>query len=189
MRSGELARARVEEAAHRVAAMAAVVRSRGPVAEVAFDGDAVADRALRVDGVPAALEDAPITVIDLRRASSLAVDSAGAHVALTLAQGGPVIRLDATSVGDSDVDAAIIAAGESQSVVLVARIDAGAPRRVVRDRLRSALPETVAVNVGLAVDDAGPTVTASAASLLAARAARRALRNPPVVTIPEEDPS
>src|SRR5690606_42039804 len=97
MRTGELTRARVEEAAHRVAAMAAVVRSRGPVAEVAFDGGAVADRALRVDGGPAALEDAPITVIDPRRASSPAVDSTGAHVALTLAQGGPVTPRDPTS--------------------------------------------------------------------------------------------
>ncbi|MDQ0615909.1 beta-N-acetylhexosaminidase [Microbacterium sp. W4I4] len=177
IRSGRLPRARVQEAARRVAAMAEVVRSRGPVAEMPFDPDAIADRALRIDGAYAAFDDAPTTVLDLRRASSLAVDSAGAHVALALAAGGEIFRLDADRASDAGIDAAIT--GDGQRVVLVDRIDAGSPQRTVLDRIRSALPGAVAVNVGLAVDDAGPTVTASAASLLAARVARRALLNPP----------
>ncbi|MDT0158634.1 glycoside hydrolase family 3 N-terminal domain-containing protein [Microbacterium sp. ARD32] len=179
IRSGELPRARVEEAARRVAAMAATVRARGEVAGVPFDADAIADRALRIDGAFAPFDDAPTTVIDLRRASSLAVDSAGSHVALALAAGGRVVRLDADRAAGAEIEAAILAAGECQSVVLVDRIDADAAQRAVLDRIRSAVPGTVAVNVGLAVPDPGPTVTASAASLLAARAARRALLNPP----------
>jgi len=178
IRSGELARNRVEEAARRVAQMAAVVRSRGPVADVPFDADAIADRALRIDGAFLPFEDAPTTVIDLRRASSLAVDSAGSHVAGALAAGGRIVRLDADRASDTEIDAATIGAG--RCVVLVDRIEGGAPQRVVLDRIRSARPGLVAVNVGLLVADAGPTVTASAASLLAARAARRALLNPPV---------
>ena len=179
IRSGELPRARVEDAARRVAAMAAIVRSRGEVADVPFDVDAIADRALRIHGAFAPFEDAPTTVIDLRRASSLAVDSAGSHVARALAAGGQVVRLDADRAADAEIDAVTSAAGERQSVALVDRIDADAAQRTVLDRIRSAVPGAVAVNVGLAVDDAGPTVTASAASLLAARAARRALLNPP----------
>lgn len=187
IRSGDLSRDRVEDAARRVGRMAAVVRSRGPVAEVPFDADAIADRALRIGGAFPAFDDAPATVIDLRRASSLAVDSAASHVALALAAGGEIIRLDADRASDAEIDAAI--AGVGQSVVLVDRIDPDAPQRAVLDRIRSALPGTVAVNVGLAVDDVGPAVTVSAASLLAARAARRALLNPPVDTAPEEEPS
>jgi beta-N-acetylhexosaminidase len=184
IRSGDLSRDRVEDAARRVGRMAAVVRSRGPVAEVPFDADAIADGALRIGGAFPAFDDAPTTVIDLRRASSLAVDSAASHVALALAAGGEIIRLDADRASDAEIDAAI--AGVGQSVVLVDRIDPDAPQRAVLDRIRSALPGTVAVNVGLAVDDVGPAVTVSAASLLAARAARRALLNPPVDTAPEE---
>jgi beta-N-acetylhexosaminidase len=189
IRSGELPRTRVEDAARRVAAMAAVVRSRGPVREKHFDADAVADRATRVDGAFAAFDDVPTTVIDLRRASSLAVDSAGSHVALTLAAGGEIIRLDADRASDAEVDAALDAAVDevARCVALVDRVDAGAPQRTMLDRIRSTRPEIVAVNVGLAVDDAGPVITAAAASLLAARAARRALLNPP--TALEGEPS
>src|SRR5690606_33543780 len=143
--------------------MAAIVRSRGEVADVPFDVDAIADRALRIHGAFAPFEDAPTTVIDLRRASSLAVDSAGSHVARALAAGGQVVRLDADRAADAEIDAVTSAAGERQSVALVDRIDADAAQRTVLDRIRSAVPGAVAVNVGLAVDDAGPTVTASAA--------------------------
>lgn len=183
LRSGELDRGRVEEAAGRIAAMAALVRSRGPVAESPFDADAIADRALRIDGAYAAFDDAPTTVIDLRRASSLAVDSAASHVALALAAGGQVLRLDA-GASDAEIDAVARFAG--QGIVLVDRIDADAPQRAVLDRIRSARSGVVAVNVGLAVDDGGPTITVSAASLLAARAARRALLTPPD-TAPKEE--
>jgi len=175
LRSGELSRERVEEAARRVAVMAAAVRDRGPAAETPFDGDAIADRAVRVDGSFPAFEDAPTTVIDLRRASSLAVDSAASHVAQALAVGGETFRIDAEHAADADIDAALRSAGTGQSVVLVDRIDVGSPQRVALDRIRDAIPGVVTVNVGLPVADAGTVITASAASLLAARAARRAL--------------
>jgi len=175
LRSGELSRERVEEAARRVAVMAAAVRDRGPTAETPFDGDAIADRAVRVDGSFPAFEDAPTTVIDLRRASSLAVDSAASHVAQALAAGGGTIRIDAEHATDAGIDAALRSAGAGQSVVLVDRIDVGAPQRIALDRIRDAIPGVVTVNVGLPVADAGTVITASAASLLAARAARRAL--------------
>lgn len=174
LRSGALPRARVEEAARRVAALAAAVRPRAPVAEVGFDGDEIAGRALRLDGAFAPFADEPTTVVDLRRASTLAVDSAASHVALTLSAGGEIIRLDAQRSTDADIDG-VAHAVRGQCVALVDSIDQGAPQRIALDRIRSVLPGLVAVNVGLPVDGAGPVVTASAASLLAARTARRAL--------------
>ncbi|MFD5226860.1 glycoside hydrolase family 3 N-terminal domain-containing protein [Microbacterium sp. NPDC058342] len=178
VRDGELPRERVEEAASRVAAMARAVRARGPVAEEPFDAEGIADRALRIDGAPQALADLPTRVIDLRRASSLAVDSAASHVALALAAGGDIVRIDPERVTDAAVDSAARAAGDAQSVVLVDRMDADAPQRAVLERIRAVTPDIVAVNVGLPVDGAGAVITASAASLLAARAARRALLDP-----------
>ncbi|GAA3943540.1 glycoside hydrolase family 3 protein [Microbacterium soli] len=184
LRSGALPRSRVEEAARRVVELAAVVRSRGPVADRPFDGDAVSGRALRVDGVLPAFADAPTAVLDLRRASSLAVDSAAAHVAQALAAGGEIIRLhadDASDASEAEITAAVDATGNGQAVALVDRIDPGTAQRAVLDHLRVRLPGLVAVNVGLAADDPGPTITASAASLVAARAARRALTPRPAL--------
>ncbi|UNK71973.1 glycoside hydrolase family 3 N-terminal domain-containing protein [Microbacterium sp. H1-D42] len=192
LRSGELSRERVEQAAARVAAMSDAVRSRPAVPEVPFDAGAIADRAVRVDGSFAAFRDAPTTVLDLRRPSSLAVDSAAAHVALALAAGGKIVRLDAAAAADAEIADAVRAATaggpDAQRVILVDRIDAGAPQRTVLERIRSMLPadiaaQAVVVNVGLPAgvassDAAGPAITSSAASLLAARAARRALLNP-----------
>ncbi|BDZ37762.1 hypothetical protein GCM10025863_03760 [Microbacterium suwonense] len=146
------------------------MRSRGSVAEEPFDADGIADRALRVDGSFPPLPDAPTTVIDLRRASSLAVDSAASHVAEALAAGGEVVRLDAEGAADAE-----IAAAGAPSIVLVDRLDPDAAQRTVQERIRAELPGIVTVNVGLAVDAAEPVITASAASLLSARAARRAL--------------
>ena len=188
IREGRLPRERVEDAARRVATMADAVRSRpaaaeSPASDVAFDADDIADRALRVDGELGGFRDAPTTVIDLRRPSSLAVDSAAAHVALALAAGGEIVRVDAETASD----AAIAAAAErataegpaSQTVVLVDRADAGAAQRAALDGIRSAIragaAPCVVVNVGLPADIDGPVITSAAASLLAARAARRAL--------------
>lgn len=187
IRSGELARGRVEEAARRVAAMADAVRARASVPEVPFDADAIADRAVHIAGTFEPYADVATTVIDLRRASSLAVDSSAAYVALALAAGGEVLRLDAETASDADIAGVVqLMTGEKpdpQSVVLVDRIDASAPQRTALDCIRSALRATdgsqvTVVNVGFAVDADGPIITSPAASLLAARAARRALLNP-----------
>ena len=191
IRAGELSRERVEEAARRVAAMADAVRSRASAPEEPFDADAIADRALRIDGSFDAFADEPTTVIDLRRPSSLAVDSSATHVARALAAGGEIVRLDAQEISDaqavaesriSDAARAATTAG-TQTVILVDRVDAGAPQRAVLDGIRSALDATpgaqaVVVNVGLPADVPGPVITSPAASLLAARAARRALLQP-----------
>ncbi|WP_193596459.1 glycoside hydrolase family 3 protein [Microbacterium sp. YJN-G] len=179
IRAGELPRSRVEEAARRVAAMAEAVRGRAPIADVIgtpFDGDAISDRALRIDGEIAPLADIPTTVIDLRRSSSLAVDSAASHVALAIAAGGAFVRLEPETATDARIDAA--AAGADQAVVLVDRLDADAAQRAALDRIRAVRPDIPAVNVGLPVAGAGGVITASAASLVAARAARRALLGP-----------
>jgi len=181
LRSGELPRARVEEAAVRVRAMADAVRSRPETAASAsFDADAIADRALEVRGALTALDDAATTVIDLRRASSLAVDSAAAHVALALAAGGDIVRLAAETTTDEEEADAVERARREQTVLLVDRIEPGTPQRAVLDRIRAEVPEVVTVNAGLAAESAGdgPVIEMRAASLLAARAARRALLVP-----------
>ncbi|MEV7621349.1 glycoside hydrolase family 3 N-terminal domain-containing protein [Microbacterium sp. NPDC089321] len=175
IRSGELPHERVAEAAGRVAAMADAVRPRSAAAEAPFDADSIADRAVRVHGDLPAFADEPTTVIDLRRASSLAVDSAASHVALALAAGGDIIRIDAESADDAEVGAVAQRAGAAQTIVLVDRVDEGTAQRHVLDSIRSVAPRVVAVNVGLPAHAEGAVVSSPAASLLAARAARRAL--------------
>lgn len=195
IRSGALPRERVQEAARRVASMADAVRSRRPAAGIPFDADAIADRALHVHGSFEPFADSPTSVLDLRRPSSLAVDSAASHVALALAAGGEIVRVDAVATapdGASDarvatlaaeataaVTAAATAAVPPQTVILVDRMDADSPQRVLLDGIRTALLGAVIVNVGLDAEVDGPAISVSAASLLAARAARRTLLNPP----------
>lgn len=175
VRSGELSRARIEDAAHRVAAMADAVRQRSAAPAVSFDGDGIADRAVRVQGELPSFTDAPTTVIDLRRASSLAVDSAASHVALALAAGGEIVRLDAISASREQITDAASRASAGQSLVLVDSVEADSPQRAVLDSIRSLLPAIAAVNVGLPAEAEGAVISSPAASMLAARAARRAM--------------
>ena len=175
VRSGELSRARIEDAAHRVAAMADAVRQRSAVPAVSFDGDGIADRAVRVQGELPSFADTPTTVIDLRRASSLAVDSAASHVALALAAGGEILRLDAVSASREQITDAAGRARAGQSLVLVDSVEADSPQRAVLDSIRSLSPTIAAVNVGLPAEAGGAVISSPAASLLAARAARRAM--------------
>ncbi|MEJ1088345.1 glycoside hydrolase family 3 N-terminal domain-containing protein [Microbacterium sp. Mu-80] len=201
LRSGDLPRQRVEDAARRVAAMADAVRARPgashtTASEVSLDADAIADRAVRISGDPAPHDDGPTTVIDLRRPSSLAVDSAAAHVAVALAAGGEIVRLDAETASDAEITTArntITATGApAQCVILVDRADEGAPQRAVLDSIRAAIPADLAahvavVNVGMPADIDGPVVSSPAASPLAARAARRALQRPKPTPISTEE--
>lgn len=175
IRSGDLPRERVEDAARRVALMADAVRQRSAAPALPFDADGIADRAVRVHGELPVFTDVPTTVIDLRRASSLAVDSAASHVALALAAGGETVRLDAASAGREQIVDAARRASAGQSIVLVDSIEPGSPQRAALDGIRSAAPGVVAVNVGLDAEWAGPLISSPAASLLAARAARRAM--------------
>ncbi|MFD5215986.1 glycoside hydrolase family 3 protein [Microbacterium sp. NPDC058345] len=181
LRSGELPRERVEEAARRVRMMADAVRARpAPAASTDYDGDTIADRALNVRCTLPVFDDVPTMVIDLRRPSSLAVDSAASHVALALAAGGEIVRLGAEDVADDAIEETAARAARSQTVVLVDRIDDGAPQRIVLDLIRLSAPGVVTVNVGLATASRGdgPVIDARDAGLLAARAARRALLAP-----------
>ncbi|WP_336646924.1 glycoside hydrolase family 3 protein [Microbacterium sp. USHLN186] len=189
LRSGELPRERVIEAGRRVAAMADAVRARRAILDsddargdgqsAPFDADAIADRAVRVQGEPAALADGPTLVIDLRRASSLAVDSGAAHVAEALAAGGEVRRIDADSASEEDIAAAAASASAAQSILLVDRLDEDSAQGRALARIRATAPDAVAVNVGLpgAVPGGRAVISSPAASPLAARAARRALLN------------
>ncbi|WP_309129066.1 glycoside hydrolase family 3 N-terminal domain-containing protein [Microbacterium sp.] len=181
LRSGKLSRTRVAEAAGRVRRMADAVRARpGTVTETAFDGEDIADRALDVRGQLPRFSDIPTLVVDLRRPSSLAVDSAASHVAVALAADGDIVRLSAEDAVDADIEAVAERAAGVQTVLLVDRIDEGAPQRLVLDRIRSAGPGIVAVNVGLAAASPGegPVIDVRDAGLLAARTARRALLAP-----------
>lgn len=177
IRSGRLPRERVSDAVRRVATTADAVRRRPAVPKTPFDADGIADRAVRVQGDLPPFADRPTTVIDLRRSSSLAIDSAAAHVAVALAAGGEVVRLDDASATRPDAAAVAERAAAEQSIVLVDRLDADSPQREVLDLIRSAAPRVVIVNVGLPVDAEGTVISSPAASPLAARAARRALLN------------
>ncbi len=180
LRTGELPRERVQEAAGRVRRLAEAIRTRSTPPPRPFGPAAIADRAVTARGGFAPLDDAPTTVIDLRRASSLAVDSAASHVALALAAGGDVVRLDASSASDADIDTAADRTRRGQSVLLADRLDDESPQRTVLDRIRAARGDLVTVNVGLPTPASfpGAVIDTRAASLLAAQAARRALLNP-----------
>ncbi len=177
LRDGSLPRERVEEAAARVRRLSAAVRSRRTPDAVSLDAATIADRAVTVHGDLPALRDEPTTVIDVRRASTLAVDSAASHVAVALAAGGEIVRLDAATAAEADIVRAAERARQGQAVLLADRVDDDSPQRAVLDGIRSAQPDIITVNVGLpaTTPHPGALIEVRAASLLAAQAARRAL--------------
>lgn len=183
MLDGRLAVERVEEAGARVARMSASIRATGPASpasepEPGLDLDEIVARAISVRGRLEPLGDAPTTVIDIRRRSTLAVDSAGSYVALTLAAGGELVRLDAVAADADTIAAAEARAREARSILLVDRLDAGSPQLPLARAVIAAAPETPIVDVGLGggvVPGAITVIDARAASLAAARAVRRIL--------------
>lgn len=177
IRDGLLPRERVEDAARRVAALSATLSARAvgaPRVEV-FDPYDVVGRA-----VTGAVADAgALAVVDARRRSSLAVDSAAVYVAEALAAGGHRARLDVARASleeqDAALDAAVAAPG--LTVVLIDRPDADPAQRELVERAALRDPGAVAVNVGLAPTRplALPVVEVGAASRVGADVARRRL--------------
>ncbi|MFE6997718.1 glycoside hydrolase family 3 protein [Microbacterium sp. NPDC057659] len=177
LRSGELSRERVEEAAGRVARMSAAVTARSAAEPADFDAASVVRRAVTVVGDLQSLPDAPTTVVDVRRRSSLAVDSAAGHVAEALAAGGEIVRLDAERAEESDVADAERQVSSGRTVVLADRLDEQSPQRALVERLVAARAGTTVVDVGFgpAVIDDAPVVQVRGANLIGAQAARQAL--------------
>lgn len=181
LRDGSLSRERVEEAAARVAALATRLRAAAPVSDGDDDFDAadIARRAVSRVGEVAPAADA-LAVVDARRRSTLAVDSAGSYVANALAGDGLRVRLDvaARTVPEQDalLDEAVAAAG--RTVILVDRPDADAGQRALVERAAARDPHAAVVNVGLPARTPLPlpTIEVGAASRLGAETARAALR-------------
>lgn len=175
MRSGALPRERVAEAAARVARMAAQVRARATAQQTDFDAEAIVRRAVDARGLVQPLPDAPTAVIDIRRRSTLAVDSAAGHVALALAAGGSTHRLDA-GASDDHVDAVLAAVAGGPAVVLADRLDSGAAQRALAERIARA-SGAVIVDVGIPGPEIEgvPVIEVRGAGLLGAQQARRLL--------------
>lgn len=181
IRDGSLARERVEEAAGRVAALARKLRVAAetlpdePVAP--FDAADVVRRALRVAGTPP--HASALAVVDARRRSTLAVDSAAGYVSAALAGDGHRVRLDVARADpeeqDGALDEAVQAAGTT--VVLVDRPDADPAQRALVERLAQRDAGAVVVNVGLPLRAPLPlpTIEVGAASRIGAEVARERL--------------
>jgi len=181
LRDGSLARERVEQAAGRVAALAAKLRATAadadPAAE-AFDAASIVRRMISVTGDEPAAASA-LTVVDARRRSTLAVDSAASYVAGSLAGDDRRVRLDvaSTEVDEQDrvLDEMIAASGTT--VLLIDRPDTDAAQRALVERAAARDPRAVVVNVGLPTRAPLPlpTVEVAAASRVGAEVARERL--------------
>ncbi|RUQ05334.1 glycoside hydrolase family 3 protein [Microbacterium sp. HSID17254] len=180
LRDGSLSRERVEEAAARVSALATRLRMSATSDEedAAFDAAEIVRRSVSLAGdAPEAAE--ALAVIDARRRSTLAVDSAASYVAEALAGDGIRVRLDVAARPVVEQDAVIdeVAAATGTTVVLVDRPDAEPAQRALIERTALRDPDAVVVNVGLPVQEPLPlpTVEVGAASRLGAQTARDAL--------------
>ncbi|MFJ2370256.1 glycoside hydrolase family 3 protein [Microbacterium sp. NPDC087665] len=184
LRDGSLSRERVEEAAQRVSALARKLSAAASAtvdetdASDGFDAADIVRRAITVTGGSPATASA-LSVIDARRRSTLAVDSAAAYVAATLADDGRRVRLDVANTSIEEQDRVLDEALSplATTVLLIDRPDADAAQRALVERTAVRDPEAVVVNVGLA---AGrplplPTIEVGAASRLGAQMARERL--------------
>lgn len=192
LRDGTLPRERVEQARDRVRMLAAKRAGtvehagRDDEADTApYDASEIVRRALRVadsTGASNATPDAAasdLSVIDARRRSTLAVDSAASYVADGLAGDGFRVRLDVDRATDAERDAALnaaIAAG-GRLVLLIDRPDVADAQRALVELASVRDPEAVVVNVGLSARHplSLPIVEVAAASRVGAEAARALL--------------
>lgn len=170
---GSLSRERLAEAAGRVSRLAQTLSVRAETATpVEYDGSDIVRRA--ITGVTRDAE--ALAVVDARRRSTLAVDSASAYVAETLAADGHRVRVDVarTTIDEQDgaLDAAVAADG--LTVVLVDRPDTDDGQRALVERAALRDPDAVVVNVGLAARQPLPLalVEVGSASRIGAQAAR-----------------
>jgi len=177
LRDGSLPRPRIEEAAARVAALAVSLRERAAAASAPVDFDPREIVARAISGATA--DAAALAVVDARRRSTLAVDSASGYVADALAAGGYRARVDVARTSPDEQDAALDAAvaADGMTVILLDRPDADDAQRSLVERAAARDPGAVVVNVGLAPRHplALPTVEVGAASLVGAQAARERL--------------
>ncbi|MFJ4165279.1 glycoside hydrolase family 3 N-terminal domain-containing protein [Microbacterium sp. NPDC089698] len=181
LRDGSLSRERVAEAGARVARLAAklAAASSAEDADTApYDGAGIVRRALRVRG-ELKTADAPF-VVDARRSSTLAVDSAAGYVSEALAAGGATVRLDAAHLDEPQrgaaVAAAVAQADGRRIALLVDRIDTDPAQRALVGEFAARATEIVAVNVGLPSGDVGvPVIEVGSASRIGAELARERL--------------
>ncbi|WP_455904350.1 glycoside hydrolase family 3 protein [Microbacterium sp.] len=185
---GSLPRERLAAAAQRVARLAETLRTRATTAPpVGYDGSEIVRRA--ITGATADAE--VLAVVDARRRSTLAVDSASAYVAQTLAADGHRVRVDVARSSIDEQDSALERAvlAEGLTVILLDRPDADDAQRSLVERAALRDPEAVVVNVGLAARRPLPlpVVEVGSASRIGAQAARdrltggashRAVRSP-----------
>ncbi|MCM3781240.1 glycoside hydrolase family 3 protein [Microbacterium hydrocarbonoxydans] len=185
VRDGSLSHERVEEAARRVARLAQTLQARdaAPHPSVPFDAVGIVGRA--VTGAEGEAE--ALSVVDARRRSSLAVDSAAGYVAAALAGGGHRVRLDVARTSVEEQDAALDAAvsADGRTVLLIDRPDADRAQRELVERAARRDRDAVVVNVGLTPEAALPlpVVEVGAASRVGAEVARARLSTasaPPV---------
>lgn len=181
LRDGSLSRERVEQAAGRVAALATKLRAaaeREQEQSADFDAAEIVRRVVTVSGdAPEAV--AELAVIDARRRSTLAVDSAGSYVANALAGDGLRVRLDVASRSVAEQDRVLdeVCDAPGTTVLLIDRPDTDAAQRALVERAAVRDPRAVVVNVGLPVRESLPlpTIEVAAASRLGAQVARDAL--------------
>ncbi|MFJ4997986.1 glycoside hydrolase family 3 protein [Microbacterium sp. NPDC088619] len=170
---GSLSRERLAAAAQRVARLAETLRTRATTeTSVEYDGLEIVRRA--ITGATADAE--VLAVVDARRRSTLAVDSASAYVAATLAADGHRERVDVARASIEEQDAALERAvlAEGLTVILLDRPDADEAQRSLVERAAVRDPEAVVVNVGLTGQRPLPlpVVEVGSASRIGARAAR-----------------
>lgn len=182
LRAGSLPLERVAEARDRVLALAAKLAAAAPPARgVPYDAGAIVRRALRTIGETDAAASA-LALVDARRRSTLAVDSAADHVATGLAGDGFRVRLDVAVATDAEQDAALDAAGAAPGrlVLLVDAPETEPAQRTLVDRAAARAPGAVVVNTGLPVRGGLPLplIDAGAASRIAAEVVRDLLLGP-----------
>lgn len=184
LREGTLPRERVEQARDRVRVLAAKLTGIAQDATVAapYDASVIVRRALRGQRTTDATTDAAasaLSVIDARRRSTLAVDSAASYVAEGLAGDGLHVRLDVDRTTDQERDAALDAAlaADGRLVLLIDRPDVADAQRALVELAAVRDPDAVVVNVGLPARHPLPlpTVEVAAASRVGAEAARALL--------------
>lgn len=178
VKDGTLARERIEQARDRVRALSAKLASAGTAEEPDFDGADIVRRSLRVTGQTDAAASA-LSVIDARRRSTLAVDSAASYVATALAGDGFRARLDVARATDGEREAALdqASAAGGRLVLLIDRPDVDAAQRALVDAAARRDSHAVVVNVGLAAQQPLPlpVVEVGAASRVGAEEARALL--------------
>ncbi|KJL29223.1 glycoside hydrolase family 3 protein [Microbacterium oxydans] len=181
LRDGSLERERVEQAAARVTALAVKLRAAAsddaqPADE--FDAASIVRRMISVTGdEPDAASS--LTVVDARRRSTLAVDSAASYVAGSLAGDDRRVRLDVASTEVAEQDRVLdeMTATAGTTVILIDRPDTDAAQRALVERAAVRDPHAVVVNVGLPtrMPLPLPTVEVAAASRVGAQVARERL--------------